>query len=586
MIKVKKGKPSKNISKKKHKYLPRKSIRTSKKVIRRIGQRKTKRYKLFHKKVRQCGGTKTKEDIFDSNLVGLGSYGCVLRPSMKCESEPKDITGVISKATDYKAALEELNSYTLIQEIETTHEPKEHESKEHESKEQESKEQESKEHESKEQESKEQESKEQESKEQESKEQESKEDESKEHEAKAKADYVKSIQNLYLGQPKMCKADSNDKYNNFAVKLCSRKGTKTNKYSTLLGSEELYLLQMKDGGKNIKTYSDELNAEIEKLRTPEEVTTVIGKLRNLLFSMKKILGGIKIFMENEIIHHDLKAENIVYNEALQESYFIDFGLTITYDVFKKNADIIDKQQSATVPRVDGDNEEIGEYSHWSYPLETFFYRKHVLKSYFTELSTYDIDDFVTLSLGRIQNETEKQKLITKLEEKLYIPEYSKSKIKDLIKAIRGFRTYLSHEDKEWFDEEYIGVYSTKYRVIKLHTEAKSQHAIKDKIKEIHDKLTKSSLETFDIYGVSYIFWILLSVATQLREKVKSDKIEITNVSDSNDVDVLPDLRGIAREMSHPDYTQRITIDKLIERYDRFLISIGFSDKFRSELRRR
>jgi serine/threonine protein kinase len=92
---------------------------------------------------------------------------------------------------------------------------------------------------------------------------------------------------------------------------------------------------------------------------------IIEKIEKFWIEAQRILLGLKIFHDNGIVHHDLKPQNIVYNEDKNRTNFIDFGLMTTMDKIR-------------------DDSNNSKYSlgvlHWSFPLEMeFMNKKHYLQ---------------------------------------------------------------------------------------------------------------------------------------------------------------------------------------------------------------
>lgn len=149
----------------------------------------------------------------------------------------------------------------------------------------------------------------------------------------------------YLGNPILCTPDNSD-VTKLAVKKCHD------------GFSEKALLIMKDGGLNIK----QLVSEWSRMPiTP----TLINEVTDFWLETHKLLVGLKLFLKNDIVHHDLKAENIVYNKKTKTISFIDFGHMGTLSLYSKYA-----AASKTGIAIE----------HWSYPWENIFItKKHYKK---------------------------------------------------------------------------------------------------------------------------------------------------------------------------------------------------------------
>lgn len=148
-------------------------------------------------------------------------------------------------------------------------------------------------------------------------------------------------EDFHLGRPTSCLPDNNED-NEKAINQCEHFiSSDINKYKLLL---------LKNGGADL--------AQIKKKFSKLKINN--NNRRNLeLFwlDMSRILYGSKVLMDNGIVHHDLKQQNIVYNEANGRVNFIDFGLMTT------TKEMLKKANSSRYP--------YGE--HWSFPPDILFY---------------------------------------------------------------------------------------------------------------------------------------------------------------------------------------------------------------------
>ena len=143
----------------------------------------------------------------------------------------------------------------------------------------------------------------------------------KEYKNVIKADKKK---NYYLGTPDICDIDNRSFSNLKAIQKCK------------IGSEVLKdlskykLLIMNDGGINLENYT-------KKMRnwSVSEMSTELCE--KFLLESLRLFKGLKTFEEHGLIHHDLKPQNIVYNEVTNRLNFIDFGLMTSREKIMKAA---------------------------------------------------------------------------------------------------------------------------------------------------------------------------------------------------------------------------------------------------------
>ena len=167
---------------------------------------------------------------------------------------------------------------------------------------------------------------------------------------------VDKNKNIYLGPPSKCNVDDIELNRKATIKCDNNKliPTQLNKYSLLI---------MKDGGKNLEQFADHVRKNWKN--TPANK----HKMELFWLEASRLFYGLKVFHDNKILHHDLKHQNIVYNEKLNRLNFIDFG-------FMTKKDSIMNQAENSVYM-------LAANYHWSFPWELAFtnenYYKHISK---------------------------------------------------------------------------------------------------------------------------------------------------------------------------------------------------------------
>lgn len=185
-------------------------------------------------------------------ILGQGSYGCVIKPSLKCDSKDKSIVydNKVSKIMIHKEAIKEQSEMEFFKDL-------------------------------------------------------------------------KDMHKYAVGYPEICKPEKKPIFRNLANK-CYAQGVRENmRYSR---GENISMLLLDDAGvdyKNVKNKLFEtLNLEDKKI---------------FFCSILNLINGLKYFKENELIHHDIKLDNLVYNVKTGESKYIDFGLVERKKDFIKQA---------------------------------------------------------------------------------------------------------------------------------------------------------------------------------------------------------------------------------------------------------
>ena len=117
----------------------------------------------------------------------------------------------------------------------------------------------------------------------------------------------------YLGEPINC-AVKEDNYNIQSIRKCKNLNIIEDELSS-----DYSLMIMKDGGINLHEYYKIVK---KLLKTPENQE----KMEKFWIEAHRMIKGIKAFLNNGFIHHDMKPQNIVYNEKDNRLNFIDFGM--------------------------------------------------------------------------------------------------------------------------------------------------------------------------------------------------------------------------------------------------------------------
>ena len=248
---------------------------------------------------------------------------------------------------------------------------------------------------------------------------------------------------FYLGNPVSC-VPNNDDFAKQAVDKCS--GFTSNDI------KDYNLLIMNDGGENLKQYAD-------KMSFLPKTSENIEKIERFWIEAHRILLGLKVFNDNGISHHDLKPQNIVYNEELNRTNFIDFGLMTTMDEIRN----------------DSNN---SKYSfgilHWSFPLEMEFINKN---------------DYLQIA-----------KSSTIVKEQMYKKSFiERAQTND---AVKTFLYYVLPKNSNMWDKMCINYYNL---------------IIKDINENNYNDFLERVIRTIDIYGTGIAFMYILNKTSHLIE---------------------------------------------------------------------
>ncbi len=249
----------------------------------------------------------------------------------------------------------------------------------------------------------------------------------------------------YLGKPILCKPD-NSEVTKMAMKKCKAQFS------------DKALLIMKDGGLNVR----KLTMGWSKMPITPELIKEVG---DFWLDTHKLLVGLKLFLNNDIVHHDLKAENIVYNKKTRSISFIDFGHMRPLSTFVKYAS---ESKSG-----------IGS-EHWSYPWENVYIAKKTYQS----IAMRD-DDTKLKYANLIYKEMNRPNTDYGAFMHLILPK-NNSLLKD--------SKYSADEIDELKIENQIEYFRRDYLDFLLKSKP-----------EKYDAFLKKATETFDLFGVGLAF---------------------------------------------------------------------------------
>lgn len=297
--------------------------------------------------------------------------------------------------------------------------------------------------------------------------------------------------NYHLGKPNSCFPDDTF-INKMSIDECGKfNANNINKYKLLL---------LKNGGINLKQFAVKMKSQ--------NVTPVNKrKMEDFWTECHRLFIGLKDFQDHDIIHHDLKAANIVYNEDKNRINFIDFGM------MKKKSYVIDKLFK-------GNDWWLAQF-HWSFPIELgylnyFPYRKILAKSSW-------------------QNKEH----LTNLIRQLKINNHD-----EMTDEARAISVFLSETrcDSNSFCYKNFNEYMNDY-LITLET-----------IKELsHTDFIKKSYDSVDIYGLGLSLMTVLNRTSNFISK-----------------EFAQELGALLYKMYHPNLNLRLSVDEATVLYEQIL----------------
>uniref|UniRef100_A0A6C0IBX0 Protein kinase domain-containing protein n=1 Tax=viral metagenome TaxID=1070528 RepID=A0A6C0IBX0_9ZZZZ len=170
--------------------------------------------------------------------------------------------------------------------------------------------------------------------------------------------------NFYLGKPESCKLGIVPE-NRDPIQKCESKD------KIMKNPSDFSLIILKDGGFDLQQFATMMLKQKVTEKNKQRVERVFLEL-------KRIFMGIQVFLKNNIMHHDIKDQNIMYDEDKRRCNLIDFGLM---ENISHSIDLCTESKYGYA------------HYHWSYPFETEFLNKATFDQ-FIQLTPDEIHNYV------------------------------------------------------------------------------------------------------------------------------------------------------------------------------------------------
>jgi serine/threonine protein kinase len=162
-------------------------------------------------------------------------------------------------------------------------------------------------------------------------------------------DFADKEKEFYLGKPRKCEVDR------ILSNIRSIRKCPSGKFDPMR-MDDYSLLVMKYGGQDLELFGEEV---MTWTKTKENVDAI----ELFWLEVVRLFYGLKVLHDNNVVHHDIKQQNIVYDKATNRANFIDFGF-----MEKKSTRIYASKVEANW---------LGNKHHWSFPLEAVYWNKDI-----------------------------------------------------------------------------------------------------------------------------------------------------------------------------------------------------------------
>ena len=160
-------------------------------------------------------------------------------------------------------------------------------------------------------------------------------------------DFADKEKEFYLGKPRKCEVDR------ILSNIRSIRKCPSGKFDPMR-MDDYSLLVMKYGGQDLEIFGEEV---MTWTKTKENVDAI----ELFWLEVVRLFYGLKVLHDNDVVHHDLKQQNIVYDKATNRANFIDFGF-----MEKNYRRIYAAKRSES---------RLSLSHHWSFPLESVYWNK-------------------------------------------------------------------------------------------------------------------------------------------------------------------------------------------------------------------
>uniref|UniRef100_A0A6C0I5D8 Protein kinase domain-containing protein n=1 Tax=viral metagenome TaxID=1070528 RepID=A0A6C0I5D8_9ZZZZ len=283
--------------------------------------------------------------------------------------------------------------------------------------------------------------------------------------------------------------------------------------------DELSLFQLNDGGMDINKYTK----TVYRLSKSRENTNKILKFWRAVINLFEGLVQFK----RGVVHHDLKPDNILYNEDTGRALFTDFGLTETRESMLEDA------------------KEYG-LKPWDY--------------YPIEVNMCSLDKYKTM----VGDDAGKQKLILDVVQDKTTSFVGLYNVTDPIQeASERYGQFLEfcRIEREKCREELSQVEELSRRLFIDEDNSEWKHSMITKAiyNKLYETFAQRLIDTFDIYGLGYT---LLYFHNQTKRLLLPEKQELSN-----------ELDALCKRMIHVNPFVRFTPEEALDEYRRIITKI-------------
>jgi serine/threonine protein kinase len=236
-----------------------------------------------------------------------------------------------------------------------------------------------------------------------------------------------------------------------AIERCELLKTKMKNKTAKQIADETSLLIITDGGDDLEKWVK----KIARLPNPS------GKILDFWKESRRLFLGIQTFLKNDLVHHDLKPQNIVYNMGTNRVNYIDFGLMRSTKTESVKCSIKNACRSK---------------SHWNYPTDILFMNRATYEN----LAKKSMAERATLMKG-------------------YLAALKNKSGTDFVKAFYEVYNYIIKSENKEMRSDFYKRYWKGFEDLMMSVRVDN-----------YTEFLNKSLRTFDVYGLGLSFLFVLN----------------------------------------------------------------------------
>ena len=266
---------------------------------------------------------------------------------------------------------------------------------------------------------------------------------------------------FYLGLPETCRVKQS-KYTIKSILKCKRLTKKNANITSKKQLNNMSLIILPDGGLNLKQYIEKIYNQTNKEKTIQSVIS-------FWIECHRLFRGISVFQKHDIMHHDIKPQNIVYDEKKNRVNFIDFG-------HMRNI-----KKEIVLSR----NSDTRSHPFWNYPFENQFLDKNNYMQ-FAKRSKKEKDQFYDNFISDLKYDRDTQF------------------VNAFFNFIDNITEYMDINEKNKITNKYL---QTFHKMI-----------MNDITKTNYEKFLEKSLRTFDVFSLGMALQTILCYCNDLLDQ--------------------------------------------------------------------